>query len=218
MCKNPGEGESGSSYRVHSSIFSSFRCHLAGGRHGESDQDQRERPVGGWVQGQTRPLSLHPRPAAGTTPSRRRELRTAPPPPLPLHHFDRVQHTPSLSVVTSCSERKGFIQAHNIWTYELNPRRAGRSRLLSFWRVYTTVRLISVRLYKLRLWSRCVAHAAVVGPLLDYFSETNKLNIAIIKINGSLYRFSIYSPNIWLPITPELFNCFSVCLSEACSN
>lgn len=38
---------------------------LTGGRHGESDQNQRERSVGGRVQRETGPLPLHPRSAAG---------------------------------------------------------------------------------------------------------------------------------------------------------
>lgn len=56
-------------------IFYIFFCHLTGGWHGKSDQDQRERPMGGRVQGQARPLSFHPRSTVGTTPPRWRELR-----------------------------------------------------------------------------------------------------------------------------------------------
>lgn len=52
-------------------------CVLAGGGHGQGDQDQCERPVGGGVQREARPLPIHPRPAAGTAPSGRRELRDA---------------------------------------------------------------------------------------------------------------------------------------------
>lgn len=50
-------------------------CHLTGGRHGESDQDQRKWPVGGWVQRQTRPFPLHPRSTVGASASGWRELR-----------------------------------------------------------------------------------------------------------------------------------------------
>lgn len=56
-------------------LYIFFFCHLTGGWHGKSDQDQRERPMGGRVQGQARPLSFHPRSTVGTTPPRWRELR-----------------------------------------------------------------------------------------------------------------------------------------------
>lgn len=47
--------------------FFCFFCMVSpGGRHGESDQDQCERPVGGRVQRQARPLPFHPRATAGT--------------------------------------------------------------------------------------------------------------------------------------------------------
>lgn len=64
-------------YCIYPSLFSIyiFFCHLTGGWHGKSDQDQRERPMGGRVQGQARPLSFHPRSTVGTTPPRWRELR-----------------------------------------------------------------------------------------------------------------------------------------------
>lgn len=78
--------------------------YLTGGGHRKSDQDQRERPMGGWMQRQTRPLSFHPRSVVGTVLSRWRELRSA--------GSRHLQHIPSLSV-SSCWNRR-FLQAHTM--------------------------------------------------------------------------------------------------------
>lgn len=113
-------------------LFFSF-YYLTGGGHRKSDQDQRERPMGGWMQRQTRPLSFHPRSVVGTVLSRRRELRSA--------GSRHLQHIPSLSV-SSCWNRRRFLQAHTIWNSELNwsvfpahPNMwcVGWSCLMSFW-------------------------------------------------------------------------------------
>lgn len=127
--------------------------YLTGGGHRKSDQDQRERPMGGWMQRQTRPLSFHPRSVVGTVLSRRRELRSA--------GSCHLQHIPSLSV-SSCWNRRRFLQAHTIWNSELNwsvfpahPNMwcVGWSCLMSFWwtpvilRVHPVVGLISVCLH-----------------------------------------------------------------------
>lgn len=136
------------------SLYISFFRHLPGGRHGKSDQDQCERPVGGWVQRQARPLSLHPRSTVGTTPPWRRELRNK---RTPIITSTVSSTSLLLSAILSSSERKRLIQAHSIWTYELNrsgtldpanARLVGWSYLMSFRKVYTKVRLISVCLYE----------------------------------------------------------------------
>lgn len=110
-------------------------CRQTGGRHGESDQDQREWPVGGWVQRQARPFPLHPRSTVGTSASGWRELRKCVCAP----------STPLASLLQRCGrptlKRKRFIQAHGIQTSETNrtalrtlpvPSRLGWSHIMSF--------------------------------------------------------------------------------------
>lgn len=94
----------------------SFCCHLTGGGHGKSDQDQRERPVGGRVQGQTRPLSLHPRSTVGTTPSWRRELRNTRTPTTCAHPFS-FGH----SVILRKKKIYTSTQFMNLWAKPIRP-------------------------------------------------------------------------------------------------
>lgn len=71
------------------------------------------------MQGQTGPLSLHPRSTVGTTASRRRELRNARAPVT----WAASGASLLLSAVLSCSERKKDFYKHT--AYELTSKRSG---------------------------------------------------------------------------------------------